>query len=239
MGIKSVLDKYPEKKIEFFKYWEDLDNVLVDEEGEYEKIFSQVIRGAIVYVLKNGIYDEYPGTGEQRRRRVLSASEIKEEVEKRLEEPVKKANLYFHLDKLETRGFIKVVETIASGKRNTTYYGRTAKVFSPKYTGNNQFVLHKSEAFVEIIQRLNPDIDKKEILNTVSMIDGFNNYDTEAYVAWLEKEEEHLRGLDIDFVELSSAFSLFRRYSPTVIEGLAKLADLLNLEQIEIDNEEN
>ncbi len=202
----------------------------------YDKTFSQSIRGAIVFVLKNGIMDEFPGTSEPRRRRVLSASEIKKEIEKQLDEPVKKANLYFHLEKLEKCGFVKEVDRIASGKRNTTYYGRTAKMFTPKYKGKIQFNLHKSDQFLEILQRLNPEVSLTQLHETVNSIDGFNQYDMEAFIAWLEKEEQHLRGLDIDFVELSNGFSLLRRYSPKVIAGLAKLAKLLNLEQV--DNKE-
>ncbi|MHA2171333.1 MAG: hypothetical protein ACXAB7_15710 [Candidatus Kariarchaeaceae archaeon] len=233
MTVPSILDKYPEKKVAFFEYWENLKIIKQEAEAQYyEKIVKEKHRSAIIAVLNHGIQDIDPSTKKSRYRRVLSANEIHHEVEKSIGEEVKKSNLYFHLDKLEKGDFIQVVDTLASGKRNTTFYGRTAKVFSPKFSPKYNFTFHRSSELLQVLKNLNQDVTDQEIQKTLDQVEGFNNYHSDDYFNWIENQGELFTGLDFDFVTLANMFSVIRRYSPTVIKGIQELANLLNVDQI-------
>ena len=219
-------------KIKFIDYWDNLPTILTIEDTDfYEKIFNH-IRGHVVYILREGVDDTQPETSKKIKRRVLSASEIKDRLEEIMGQPIKKANLYFHLQKLEDAGFVKNVASISRGKRTTTFYGRTAKAYSPKYEKKSMSDFHKTDELKQFIHVLNPEIDSQEVEDVIASIDSFNYYYHDQFEKWLERDPDIIQGLDIDIVELSNFMDVISRYSPNVFSGIAKLAKLLGVEQI-------
>lgn len=235
----DILDSsLQDKKIALFSYWDSLPIILEMDASNFKKI-AQEARHYIIKILSFGIEDEYPTTGEKVNRHVLSASEINDLLAEKYEVKIKKSNLYFHLSALEECGCIRVVEQIPTGKRFTTYYGRTAKVFYPKGQSddleekvNSMSPLRQPEVR-ELIIKMNPDVDVKEIEANIKIADGINQYDPGLFKKWVNAFSEHTEGLDINFVQFHGFLSILNRYDLKTVKGLIKIAEYLGFDKLE------
>ncbi|MFW9854879.1 MAG: hypothetical protein ACFFFG_07445 [Candidatus Thorarchaeota archaeon] len=136
-GSEESLDKAI-----FDDHWESLPPAKSFDIRNYE---DHPLRSTILRILYDGLSNQVPSEI-KRKRHVLNASEILEELNKRIEagrivdskkgkettliKPVSITNLYFHLNKLIDLGLIKVIAELLEGshKRNKTkYYGRVAR----------------------------------------------------------------------------------------------------------------
>ena len=219
----------------FFDYWEDLQIVEMISPEQFKKIISQQARNFILSILADGIDDEYPGTGEILKRRVMSASELmklsNEKLEKIGEEPVKKANFYFHLQKLELANLIRVVDTLVHGKRHTTYYGRMAKIFlHDNFDPKKYYKIHRDENFRKMIKKKDPDLPENEMDDILNVIEGLNNIDLDYFKLWIEQNQQAFQGIDIDFRRLESLVSIIRRFDAKVAWGFEKIGKLLDVD---------
>ncbi|MHA2251292.1 MAG: hypothetical protein ACXAD7_13095 [Candidatus Kariarchaeaceae archaeon] len=237
--ISTPLNKpenYEIKKT-FFEYWKNLDIVFLVNEKEFDKAFDNVIRQKVVTILGDGIDDEDPFTGEKRKRHVLAASELLKLVNKQLEtideHPTKKANFYFHMQKLEDAGFIRVVDQIATGKLYTSYYGRTARVFLKEhFMERKHYRIQESPEFMELIRRKS-NLTDDEIISYAKKINLLNDFDPTCFPRWIEENEQAVEGIDIDFRMLERLVSIIRRFSPSVGKALNDLAEIMEIKHLD------
>ena len=115
-----------EKKLQgFFNYWKEVKVIKLLNENIFKKL-NQDIRKKILRALHDGIEDIQPIDGSTKKRRVLNAKEIRTIVETKLEQPVERANLYFHLNELEKVKAIKIVDALPEkGKKRFTAETKT------------------------------------------------------------------------------------------------------------------
>lgn len=106
-----------------FEYWKDLKRLqLMDVPSEI--IESHPVRPAIMKILRAGIPDERESG---KLRHALNTKEIMRALLDRHGIKMSQHSLYFHLNKLEEIGYIKVVARIREGRHNVAYYGRTSR----------------------------------------------------------------------------------------------------------------
>ncbi len=216
----------------FFDHWQNIE-ILLEFDDEHFNSTHQEARIAIINLLATGKDDIYPGTQEVRKRRVLSANEIKEEINKELEHKIKKSNLYFHLQKLEEFGFIKVVDALPYGKREIAYYGRTARVFVPKAGKKQKESPLLDDNIPALIKTFNPEVIEEHIKSTLDKLSGIHKYDNPARVDWMRDNEDNLRASEIDFRELHGFLSILQRYNDTVCQAIKEISEMLNFNQNE------
>lgn len=230
--VNSMSVEEMEIKKSFFDYWGHVENI-VKLTQEQTKLVGQEIRAAIIDILALGIQDKDPMTDQPRKRHVLSAPELLEEINKRLDQPTKKSNLYFHLEKLEDAGLIKVVDQIPQGKRYTTYYGRTAKAFVPsdKEDQDREKLGHllEDDILVGLLDKIS-DKPVDEIEQTVDHVFGlyFQKCPDEKLSQWLDKYQEIALLLDLDVRSLYNLFDLVSKYDIETIKAFQKFAELLD-----------
>lgn len=216
----------------FFDHWRDDIPLLLEIDQEMYESSQIQARFEIIDVLAIGIDDIYPGTQEVKKRRVLNASEIKEEINKRLNHKIKKSNLYFHLKKLEEIGFIELVNSLPYGKREIAYYGRTARAFVPKGESEKmKHILLDHENVQTLIKDLNTSITDSQIVETLEKLSGIYTLDTHGIVEWMNKNEDKLRSSEIDFRKLFEFLSVLQRHNQTVSEGIIEMAEMLGFKQ--------
>ncbi len=216
-----------------FNYWTNIDKVKVLSVEEFDKL-NQDIRGAICHVLASGMDDEHPQSRELLKRYALNAKEIKLLVEEKLNYEIQKSNLYFHLQKLEDSGLIKVVDVIkivdkqSRRKKPYSFYGRTAKMFllgGPRE--KNELAIFKEKSFMDFILKLNPEIKKdsvKDVLNRVAII---RENDFHFFISWMNLYETELDETGADFRDIFGLVNMLKFHDPAIFDAITKLANLL------------
>jgi DNA-binding MarR family transcriptional regulator len=122
MDRASLSDETEDRSV-LFEYWRDLPLVQIHDLPS-EIIESHRVRPAIMKILRAGIPDEKESG---RLRHALNTKEIRRTLLDREGIKMSQHNLYFHLNKLEEIGYIKVVARLLEGRHNVAYYGRTAR----------------------------------------------------------------------------------------------------------------
>ncbi|MCH8905510.1 MAG: helix-turn-helix transcriptional regulator [Candidatus Heimdallarchaeota archaeon] len=227
-------------------FWTDLPIVKEFETDLYWKVVAPSPRGIIIDILVEGIWTIHPKTRDKRKRRALSATEIldrlngneKKGIKGRLasEDIVKRTNLYFHLEKLEENEVIEVIDTTTTGKRTTTYYGRTAKIVIPKgdLKHYHQNAVMNLDDFDELLTRINPDLKVTELKETKELASRIYNYGYSKQMdQWFSENQENLRGLEMDFRKLYDFLSILLRYDEDAIKGLRRIAKYLKLPKLD------
>jgi hypothetical protein len=158
------------EKTILYDYWESVPKAESLDIRNYE---SHPIRSTVLRILYDGLFGQILRE-KQKKRHVLNASEILDELNKRIEtgriigskkgksvpitKPVSITNLYFHLNKLIDNGLIVVVTELLEGphKRNKTkYYGRVAKqLFITDEEESLQMYKRRFDAFERIAKVL-------------------------------------------------------------------------------------
>jgi hypothetical protein len=238
-ALEESNSKYTEEKGYFFDFWEDLE-LLKEFTAEDFSTFSEKskVRGMIVAVLREGIEDKYPMTNEIKKRRALTGKEILEGVNRKLKEQfkeehveIKKANLFFHLKKLEDLGFVEEIGYLQRGRRRTTYYGRSAKIFVSMVRDKSHMInSFENPDFVTFLQRLNPNIPINQIENTLDKVRLVNRQTSNYYNTWTRKREKDFADLELDFPEILKIAYMINTYRDDVVEGLQELALLMKLD---------
>lgn len=207
-----------------FKYWDTLDPILLIDDGEVLDRIKQKVRDAILYSLKEGIQEDYQGS--RKFRHVLRATEIKEKVEKKLNQSITRSNLYFHLEKLQKYGMVKIVKTFQKSRNHIAYFGRTAKIFiwSVRSELDADPSSPKSQ-FVKLTKLLNPDISEETIKNTFKQALNYSDEITQKQVDWIKKHIDKINeaGLQVSdiFSMLDELYALFKQ--PSHLSELIKL----------------
>lgn len=235
--IKDSID------VTFFEYWDQLPTIKEFTVKEYEMI-DQDIRDAIVRSLALGKKDIHPLSNEPTIRHVLSANEIysilgdiiperidPDNPDQRKLEP---ANLYFHLDKLKSSGFIQEVCIVRTGKRFTTYYGRTAKIAVLKYDKSEKMkdiqpIDEISEGLVKLIQRISSNVNSEHIRQILQTINMKNQYEVCEFTDWVKANEDAFKGIEVDSKQLHNLFMFVSTIQPEIIEAIEELAQIMKI----------
>ncbi|MHA2097437.1 MAG: hypothetical protein ACW99A_02015 [Candidatus Kariarchaeaceae archaeon] len=212
----------------FYSYWDNLEDIKLLSPHDFKKV-RQKVRSAIIQVLTKGMEDTL--IGKTLVRRVLSASEIKFEIQKIIGFEVKKANVYFHLQVLEEIEAIQIVGNITSNKKITAYYGKTAKAFLlTGKTEKEELSLLRDQKFLNFLISINPEISKSEIRKVLNGISKIGDHDTSMFVNWMDEHGEHMRDQEVDFIEFYKLITFLKIENPEVKEAVSKLSKLLRFE---------
>jgi hypothetical protein len=157
------------------------------------------------------------------------------EVNNKVGEVIKKSNLYFHLQKLEEAGLVKMVDQIPTGKKYITYYGRTAKAFLPHMVGEKSKMYEEllQEKLPLLIEKISPEVDLNEINDTLakSIIPYFMDHSSiNAAGEWLQTHQSKIIELDIDVRRIIDILKSISAFNPKTIEAMQKLMKLLKFE---------
>jgi DNA-binding transcriptional ArsR family regulator len=244
----------------FIDFWDDLE--LIKEMTTVEWGNQSTVRHIIVGVLREGLLDTYPGTNKERVRHALSAKEILDRLNRMIElkkeagkidesiKPVSKSNLFFHLKKLDENGYVQPIGSVSKEWRgttlNTTYYGRTAKIFihftedsGPYYkTISEKHEPQKFNDFLELINRISPKASKISIDTAMKQVNNMNEESSKYFVMWAKEHQDDFRGLEIDFPELLQIFSVIYRYNHETVDGLQTIAKLLKIDMEKLADKE-
>ncbi len=196
---------------DFFQLGDAIPVVKMISPETYMAIGDHVIRNAMVYVLRKGIYDEDAG----RRRYVLNIVEIvdainglntEEKLQPQLQalpdgKKVKKTALYHHRDVLVDLGLIAEVASVLEGKRYVTYYARTARAFiadsqdEDKLDDFNDFVRKSAKA-------ISPQSSDTKLEMMLKAMNDARKQAHDAIVAWLEQHVDAINANDLDALQL-------------------------------------
>lgn len=191
------------------------------------KLLSQENRGLILKALNTGLYEsKYDYL-----RHILTAQEILDYIQKNHNEDFKLTNVYFHLQKLQEKNFIKEVTQIGTGKRPKTFYGRTAKIFvnsdsMEEDLENDPFY----QKLFQIIHKLNPSISESKIKEPFNKINNLK-WDKQAKTleSWFNKNKDILDEIDIDYTRLFLYLNYVLDFGSDYIPLNKELADMFLL----------
>jgi len=197
-----------------FTFWKNLPIIKMIPSESFEYIRSHPIREAIVQVLRTGIEVE-EGT-----RHALTMNELKEPVEKILQQnqpdaTLKLTAMYHHRDILIEKGFIREIAEFLEGKRYNSYYGRTARAFIGEYDFEAKSK-ETNELTVTIIQHLQPDIDIDQLKEQLLLLEQEKYANHLALLEWIKDHVNLINELDLDALEV---YDVLSRYYPQSTEN--------------------
>ncbi|OLS16382.1 MAG: hypothetical protein HeimC3_54980 [Candidatus Heimdallarchaeota archaeon LC_3] len=227
------------KKEELFKFWVKLPVFKVIPYPEGWISIDQEVRKKILSILAEGIEEEWPSiSGTKRRRRALSAKEIRENLTKNLghtkenkkeDEEYTLQNVYFHLQKLVEGEYIKEVASLSTGRRPIMYYGRTAKILIPSQQPETK---KKDSPFfnnlVQVIKYIHPELTLEEIEETFNQLDKTSNIDQEIVKKWIEEKNNILQKVDVDYKELYLYLFKIRMMNSNTVSLYQKITEMLD-----------
>lgn len=225
-----------EQYANLFDFWVNIPVIKYYDKETYGKYFDQYPRRNILDILVTGIKEQHPISKIERVRRALSAKEIMDILNKdKTEEDddyIKKSNLYFHLQKLEEINAIQVVEQIPTGKRFTTYYGRSAKIVTvdDKQQHDPGYNIFSDPEFKKILKIIDPRLNSDEIEKALNLSNRIYNHSYfDLLNKWLEIHEKEIRESDLDIRKLFDLIGIIYRYDEKTLEGLSELKRMLRL----------
>jgi DNA-binding MarR family transcriptional regulator len=176
---------------------------------------SHRVRPAIMKILRAGIPDEKESG---RLRHALNTKEIRRTLLDRDGIKMSQHNLYFHLNKLEEIGYIKVVARLLEGRHKVAYYGRTARSILRRDTEES---LEKYEKWFQEMGRLSkskrPEFDMDRLEGLAEEYLGIMRRRDRAQGEWMASNEESIYEGGID------GYSIF---------GLLQVLDVMDSEYI-------
>ena len=218
------------------EFWENVDDILFLTSNQYEKM-TQKIRRAIVNVLAEGISSKTSMVFKEDTRHIMSAIEIKIELEKRLETSVKIANLYYHLNALEELNLVSIPFIFQTnegrGKKNQSYYSRTAKIYLNDDSINRnkpELEILKTKGFCQLVKDLNPKLTQNHLDSIISKIERINHVDSSLFVRWMNNYQNILSKIKINARDLYILLHYLQIFDPQVREGINNLSELLKIE---------
>lgn len=230
---KSEEINLAEIEAHLFDFWQESPILLYIDLELYNSIISP--RTEIIAVLARGKRDIHPVKNQIEYRRALSASEIIDAVNKILEdrgqEPVKKSNMFFHIQKLMKQGLLQVVGQLPYGKeRHTSYYGRTARMFIPERPVNRRDVAILDDPhYAEFLQAINPDEDPRNIQEIIDKFKGIFSDDSSMTRSWFEHYDKVLKNTNLNLIEVHTIISILFRYDEKVQESIRELSKLMKI----------
>ncbi|OLS20158.1 MAG: hypothetical protein HeimC2_38480 [Candidatus Heimdallarchaeota archaeon LC_2] len=223
-----------ELAIKIFEFWKSTPIIKTIDLAEFKSIFNAEARAQIIDILSQGIEDTNPRTNKIEKRHALTAKEISKEIKSKYNVKLEKSNLYFHINHLIEANLINIVAQIPSGKRITTYYGRSSKICAAGGIKKDHMIhdILVSDKLTELILEINPNLQKETIIKMNEDLKTINYWDYDVFEEWTNMGGSKIFDIDIDVLKLTSLMSLQYRFNPTVGKGLSKLAKLLNFKMV-------
>ncbi|MHA2299080.1 MAG: hypothetical protein ACXADA_23885 [Candidatus Hodarchaeales archaeon] len=215
-----------------FNHWKVIPAIKVISDPAAYDFADQEIRSLILRILREGIEEDIEG--KKQVRHVFSVKEIHKSVKKFLkkkksESIVKLSNSYFHLDKLEKKGYVQIVTSIKEGRYITYYYGRTARLFL--FVGEKEIDREKSKYFQQLnklINHFNPDRSEKSNRELLDEYVATKDKTHERVKKWIETNEEVLLKLDCDLRDVYNFLVTIDAFNHSIGKLYAELAKLFN-----------
>jgi len=233
----ELSQKIKASESEFLSYWQEIDIIKQFEAEELEGALDQPVRKAIINILSEGreIIDK---EGNSRVLRVMNASQLLERINKIAEEPnkynvepIKRSNLYYHINALVERGFISEVGLIPKKNRLISYYGRTARVFLLNYDYDKKPPILKDDVLPSLMRSINEDLSDEEINGIIDKLNlMYDEVDTEPIYSWVEENEKALRNSEIDIRTLHNIFYKILAFDDETIAAMRKFAEAMKLD---------
>jgi len=215
------------KRVDLFQMWENVPILDIVEEAVLEKI-TKPVQYSIIDILRTGIYFQHPQTNKQTKRHCLSANEIRKELKKTSDVSISYPNLYFYLNQLEELEIIKPVGMIRTGKRTTTYYCRTAKLFiSQDNLGYGQII--NEDGFEQFLIMYDENLTTSEITQIRKGINTINRANLENFVKWVSEHQERIDEAELDYQSVMEMYYLVRNVDIEFVSALSKLKELLDI----------
>ncbi|UCG02937.1 MAG: hypothetical protein JSW11_02900 [Candidatus Heimdallarchaeota archaeon] len=213
------------KKI-IFAHWQKIPVIKEIPGPMPEELVLQLVRSAILDILRNGI-EEYDERNDLTRiRHVFSVKELHKLIKERISKKIKLSNVYFHLNQLKDHDFVQIITSIKEGRQITHYYGRTAKLFL--WMGKEQKRETEFSHFMALIQYFNPDITSETVKELfMSLLQTKLENHNRAKI-WLEKNVDVLTELNVDTRDFYNFLKSIDSCNPRSIEVYNKINELLN-----------
>lgn len=193
-----------------------------------EIIESHQVRPAIMKILRAGIPDEKEAG---RLRHALNTKEIRRTLLDRDGIKMSQHNLYFHLNKLEEIGYIKVVARLLEGRHNVAYYGRTARTILRRDTEES---LEKYERWFQEMGRLakskKPEFDMDRLEGLAEEYLGIMRRRDRAQGEWMASNEESIYEGGIDGYSIFGLLQVLDVMDPEYIEFIKKTRELFEVD---------
>ncbi|MHA2503694.1 MAG: hypothetical protein ACXAE3_12585, partial [Candidatus Kariarchaeaceae archaeon] len=157
-------------------------------------------------------------------------------------------NVYFHLQKLEDTGLVRIVDSLPSGRRFTAYYGRTARVFMLEDdmtmpitetildSPGNHYFLEKLPEFISLISGVSLDTAKEVVHQAMDANSHFMTSEkeyTKQYEEWTTRFEDQIRQTDLDLIKNYFLYIKLIDYQRQVSESFHKLKELMQFPDID------
>ena len=214
-----------------YKYWDDLNPIISITDNKVISDIKQDVRSAILWSLRDGLEENYQG--ELRLRHVLRANEIRKIIEEKLGKPISRPNLYFHLDKLQGYGLVKIVKKIVKGGNHISYYSRTAKIFLWSVKNEMKTEVNKSnskyiENYLKLTKLFNPDVSDEYVINLFENVLNYKEKLHPVRVDWLREHHEKIISAGLDVTDINNLLN--ELYA--VQKQPSHLAELIKLWQL-------
>jgi DNA-binding transcriptional ArsR family regulator len=219
-------DEKDERRV-LFDYWTDMPLIQIHDVPS-EIMESHQVRPAIMKILRAGIPDERE-TG--RLRHALNTKEIRRTLLDRDGIKMSQHNLYFHLNKLEEIGYIKVVARLLEGRHNVAYYGRTARTILRRDTEES---LEKYERWFQEMGRLakskRPEFDMGRLEGLAEEYLGIMRRRDRAQGEWMASNEESIYEGGIDSYSIFGLLQALDVMDPEYIGFIKKVRELFEVD---------
>lgn len=227
--VPEVVDEISVEQLsKLFDFWDELPISKRIRSDSYSTILHSDVRGFIISILAKGVNEVHPRSQKNQKRRALNAKEIGAILDQEYGTKVKKANLYFHLQKLEDVKLLHIVDTTRKGKRFTSYYGRTARIFlSDDDLKLSTYKIFGDENFTNLVISLNEDLSPGVLQSMLISLENLNQFTIPIFEDWVREYQDLIRGLDLELYEFNRLFSVVYRFTPNVGAALQELAQLL------------
>jgi DNA-binding MarR family transcriptional regulator len=189
---------------------------------------SHRVRPAIMKILRAGIPDEKESG---RLRHALNTKEIRRTLLDRDGIKMSQHNLYFHLNKLEEIGYIKVVARLLEGRHKVAYYGRTARSILRRDTEES---LEKYEKWFQEMGRLSkskrPEFDMDRLEGLAEEYLGIMRRRDRAQGEWMASNEESIYEGGIDSYSIFGLLQTLDVMDPELIGFIKKVRELFEVD---------
>jgi DNA-binding transcriptional ArsR family regulator len=221
-----LYDEKDERRV-LFEYWTDMPLIQIHDVPS-DVMESHRVRPAIMKILRAGIPDEKESG---RLRHALNTKEIRRTLLDRDGIKMSQHNLYFHLNKLEEIGYIKVVARLLEGRHNVAYYGRTARTILRRDTEES---LEKYERWFQEMGRLakakRPEFDMDRLEGLAEEYLGIMRRRDRAQGYWMASNEESIYEGGIDSYSIFGLLQAMDVIDPEYIGFIKKIRELFEID---------
>ncbi len=210
-----------------YDFWKELPLVKIFDVPS-EIMESHQVRPAIMRILREGVPDDEESG---RLRHALNNKEIVNTLLERNGIRMTQQNLYFHLNKLEEIGYIKVVAKIREGRHNVAYYGRTSRIILRR---DPEESLEKYERWFHEMGKLakarEPKFNVDQLEGLAEEYLGIMRRRDRAQGEWMASNEELIYERGIDIYTIFKFLKAMDVMDPEYIGFIKKVRELFEID---------